>query len=899
MKRTKTSALIRASLLTGATGVALKMGDCDIQTWRENAVEWLACHGQPCVDLWPWLLVLVLIGFSLFFAGIIGWARAAWFWLSHRRCAPLLAIGGFAIPVSISAIWPNANLVFWISLLPLFAAIAWFFWPVGTREEEPVDQLHRSYFVRRLREIFLTKNTKLRRVAVLGTWGAGKTVILKLLQKELCRVSDIKFRFAFVNPWKAGSPDEAWAILAKGFDQALGFPSPVSQHWGRHPMLARLVKLLPIPSVGEDLFDVFAGDGSHSNQRRVDRINRLLEGRSTRLVLLIDDMERAEPEVIRKMLPVIDRLCELQNCFFVFAIDRDRVAKAFGDDDRARDEALGYLDKVFDLQIDLPAPLEADIGEMCQARLNERDHPKLLGCFADLKPLLPRNPRAAQKFLDLATSKETLFLLRYRDDEHPYLPFFILWMLEAEFPGSIELLLGDDVEKEVGSITEFKLFDTGADEVGSENFKRIEKALVEKHGVANARRVHFLLEALIRNVVRSNGGAWMGKNTFNLRWAAYGHLRLLELSVEERTKLEARWRVKAGAESIQEMLSNEFTDQTFSDINRCAAQLIEMEAERIEHAVRECYGIKDSTEIQARIAWASEATQRLRRHLSFSKEKEHAADLSAFEERFFRSWLESIDRTPLETLGGQNVSDLREERFGLNYDLVQTFPVDRCYHLYRFGVEHIVDRGPQQRAKETRDHVRELRRKLLQRVTNHVFALFREGKIPDDWYENSVTKKGGIEFLYDPQNWLPAAFPEDGLEPLRGLVDEARASATTANSFARLVQELFTEPLSRGFDVDRFDERRSIVQLISNNQEDYIRLLWEGAMSPLVDVDLHERLLRQRSEAIEHGRGEHEPPEGRPERQFFVWDSTVEALFPLSAEGSEPEQGPEEEGSAQ
>ncbi|MBL9160983.1 MAG: hypothetical protein JNJ70_26115 [Verrucomicrobiales bacterium] len=884
MKPTRTTAIIRALLLTGATGISLKLVEGEVQEWLKTASEWLTSQGKAHFDLWPWVLVVVLIGFALFFTQILGWLRATWFWLSHRYLAPLLLIGGFLICITIGTLWPKQVCLFSISLFLLFGATTWFFWPDRSADTVPMDRLHRKYFVRRLREIFLTKNTKIRRVAVIGTWGSGKTVILKLLRNELDGVSEIKFRTAFVNPWKARTPEEAWAILAKGFDEALGLPGPVIHKWWRHPLLTRIVNVLPIPTIAGDLFTVFAGSGGASDQGRVDRINRIISGRKLRLILMVDDMERAEPEVIRKMLPVIDRLCELQNCFFVFAIDRDRVAKAFGDDVRAKEESLGYLDKVFDLQLELPAPLEADIGEMCLARLNANEHPKLLACFADLKPLLPKNPRAAQKFLELAISKENLFLLRYRDDEHPYLPFFILWMLDAEFPGSIEILLTEEVERDLGSITEFKLFDKGSDEVESENFKRIVKAVVKKHGEASGRRAHLLLESLVRHVVSANDGAWLGRNTFNLRWAAYGHQRLLELAVEERTKLESRWINKAGTESIQEMLAKEFPKQIFSDVNRCAAQLIEMEVEQIEHAIRECYDTRTDSDVASRIGVALSSTKRLRNHFLFSFDKKYSAELFVFGEDFFRRWLEGIAQTPLEFINTPRIAELRDERFSLGYDLVRAIPIDRCYRLYAIGVAHIVDRGYTKRPKETEQHVEELRRKLLERVTNHVCDLFRSGQLPDDWDGNRVAERFGIDFLYEPQNWLPVVFGGSGLEPLSNLVRDADSSAAIANNFARIVQELFLEPLSRGFDRNRSNERLRIVELIKNGQTSYVRYLWKGAMSPLVEAELRDQLLKQRNQAVQHGRGEHEPPEDRPERGFFISDSTVEDLFPLRAD---------------
>lgn len=575
--------------------------------------------------LWPWILAALLLFAGLYPRILGGWLKSIYYCISQRYYAPVAAIVSVIALIVVCFLEPDSDLWFKLALVLCFASFCWVLWPKGVSEQPPEDLLHRGFFVDQLTEIFISEGSKLRRVAILGTWGTGKTTVLQLLSARLRASKRAKFRVAFVNPWKAGTPEEAWAIVAKGFDQALGLPSPLSRNWARHPTLTGLFRLLPLPGVGDDLVSIFEGGGRDADMRRVEKINRLLERRKIKLVILVDDMERAEPEVIRKMFPIIDRLSDLKNCFFVFAIDRDRVGKAFKGDGQGADEAIGYLDKVFDLQLELPEPLTEDIAEMCEALLDKEVCPKLASCFNEIKPILSTSPRAARKFLNLAETKEALFLVRYQNDEHPYLPFFVLWMLESEYPGSIEVLL--EHEKAVDDLVSFTIFDKNEAFIEKESFKDVQNALRNRHPSLDHLRLEVLVESFVKTAIHAHERVWLEKSGFDFRWALYGHMRLLELSVDERRRLEERWRLYAGCESINEMIFEAVPGGRFSNHQRCAEQLLEDELQRIEQFERDSYRITSNDGKRDRILSALAATQRLRAHFLFSVKLKLPLDL--------------------------------------------------------------------------------------------------------------------------------------------------------------------------------------------------------------------------------------------------------------------------------
>lgn len=76
----------------------------------------------------------------------------------------------------------------------------------------PVDSLNRSYFAEGIAELFRNGRAAPHRIAILGPWGSGKSVLLNLLRHRLANEGG--FRIVMVNPWKPKTPDEAWGILA-------------------------------------------------------------------------------------------------------------------------------------------------------------------------------------------------------------------------------------------------------------------------------------------------------------------------------------------------------------------------------------------------------------------------------------------------------------------------------------------------------------------------------------------------------------------------------------------------------------------------------------------------------------------------------------------------------------
>lgn len=347
--------------------------------------------------------------------------------------------------------------------------------------EPPPEQLRRYPLIRGLMHAVMAGKSnrkecanlaelRINRIALTGPWGSGKSLILDHVAFALQKHK--KARAIKVNPWSCETVDQARACLAEGLRRLLqsSADSP--------PAFFRTVsKALGYSDAVDAVFD-YAGESREKSLERLDEKLGEEELRTNmRMILVIDDMERAEPHVVRGLLPILNELVELKHCTFLMAIDTDHFRRAFASpasnvfvheaadlDSRLsghnlyadQAQADGFLKKVIDFAIQMPVGAPPDrIQAMARINLglakpgDDLGQPhldicpdfaypkmdKLILCLPGLTPHLPSNPRDEQRFLARARLLELCFLSDYEEDEYDWGLFFHLWLMDTRFPG--------------------------------------------------------------------------------------------------------------------------------------------------------------------------------------------------------------------------------------------------------------------------------------------------------------------------------------------------------------------------------------------------------------------------------------------------------------------------------
>ena len=249
--------------------------------------------------------------------------------------------------------------------------------------------------------------------AVVGEWGSGKTSVLNMVAETLVDDGDGAAVLRF-NPW----------LFSSAADLIPRFFSELSAQLNQRDLKGlkdvakalselgeSLAPLSPIPGAAI-VAELLAKLTRHATQppsllEKRERLRDALTRSDSRVVVLIDDIDRLEPNETRELMRLVRLTSDLPNIVFLLAFDRRRVARSLS---RAEDEEEGqqYLDKILQITYDLPTVHEAILPdrfftwleELLQGReVGQLDKPVWGRVFYEvIKPLLG-NLRHVKRYL--------------------------------------------------------------------------------------------------------------------------------------------------------------------------------------------------------------------------------------------------------------------------------------------------------------------------------------------------------------------------------------------------------------------------------------------------------------------------------------------------------------------
>jgi formylglycine-generating enzyme required for sulfatase activity len=220
------------------------------------------------------------------------------------------------------------------------------------------DRLGFQPLVRTLANIVLSSSTETPlAIAMDGKWGSGKTSILKMVESQARLVG---FNSIWLNAWALERAEHLIAELTAGiqdelarsgrtpggtFSDKLGvflgraFASLVPERLGGQVVRGLVQANVKTAETQADTAEI--ASIVRTQRAFQDLVNILLERGSAsqgqhRLLVLIDDLDRALPDQVTSMLKNLKQLVEMEGCVFLLAMDVDLVAKGIEDFYRAR-----------------------------------------------------------------------------------------------------------------------------------------------------------------------------------------------------------------------------------------------------------------------------------------------------------------------------------------------------------------------------------------------------------------------------------------------------------------------------------------------------------------------------------------------------------------------------------
>lgn len=712
------------------------------------------------------------------------------------------------------------------------------------------DRYHRKHLVSRLADLLVETPLNVRRIGILGEWGDGKSYVLQMLEEELNkRGTEKKFRMARVNPWRASSSDDAWVEIAKGVDRALGFPRLFPQSLLKIPGLGGLLELLPTPFKGltGDIKTLLSSEGSHAKRVALG-LGEFLESRKQWLLIFVDDMERVGPDEIRKLFPVVDRLIDLERCYFIFAIDPKRIAKAFEENGGTTEETKGYLDKVLDFQITLPPASQDDILAVLAQDTNEENCPKLSKVLTSLREFLPTNPRLASRFLREAEGRERMFLSRFGPNEQNYEGFFLLLLLEIRFPAVFNKL-----RQERSYLEEFKFlvrkgFFSGGNGENTEMDELVEKLTTDSSPTEKLDVLPFIkrLSHLVAALLIFDEGV----PSLDLKWAFEGYRKLIQFSVDEQEEFMAIWAKEAGSSSIESMLQRV---GKFSEPHIVARQAFESDFEVIGSLFDTAYRLLSNnqpldilkTELSVRL-------KRLSDHAGAIKTGQmKPLDHAVFDQAMFDAWVKIAESKLMIGLPDDFVAEIRTVRHAVTHTLLELIEPKERYKWCQQGVWSIINSSGTKLKDALESEFLPVRDKICSEFTN-AFVDLMEKEDLREFFPPPWLNQNKLFSLIDPTIWLLGS--EDvAKSTMDYLIGRSARNANLHQNFITLI----SEALLAIYDSSPDDAllATSAARPSIEKYPWYLEKCWEGAWKIQTSEKPRCKIIELRDKAISIERG--------------------------------------------
>jgi len=205
-------------------------------------------------------------------------------------------------------------------------------------------------------------------LALAGPWGSGKSSLLNLIAHQLVETSGerqpLVMRF---NPWWFTGSEQLVAAFLQQLGAAVSRPEVKATLGEAAVALDRLAEALAAPGVLASSSDIATRD-IEVVRHKVDSIFRKSD---RRILIFMDDIDRLTPKEMSQLLLIVRAVADFPKTTYVLSFDYEVVVEAIGD--KLGVDGRTYLEKVVQLQIDVPLPGRKTLERMFVGQLAEID----------------------------------------------------------------------------------------------------------------------------------------------------------------------------------------------------------------------------------------------------------------------------------------------------------------------------------------------------------------------------------------------------------------------------------------------------------------------------------------------------------------------------------------------
>ena len=468
--------------------------------------DWLICFYEN-------KLILGLMCFSLF-AFLIYFLKSIWLFLKSHFLNLILIIASIVFFV-LSIFFP-ANKILHICLMFIFFMILYLktkislllaeyqlgketHWDAPLKNPEN-DKLGRKNFAENIFKIIEKLPATNHRFAITGEWGTGKSTILNFIERcaEKADYPVVKF-----NPWEFDNKKDMWQGFVAEIDNGLSGlqGSSYGLFAGKRflrfllPVIKKLIGRVSYGDLFNDLFlSRMEGSLDETKEDVAVRLKQKLKNR--KLLIFIDDLDRAQPQIVYQVLVLIKEIIDVKGCVFVCAIDEKQTINILRKNFNFSDPKL-FLDKIFHICFPLITPLYQNKSDLIDSVLEKLTGKVKKDIILKFINDLPDNPRIIKKYLTYLSYLYDFLKTRFDDDEIEWNLVYYAEMLKHKFPGKFEPLLRCDLSKYLYSVNNadgIKNLDEILNEVYNDDSikNEIKKIFIEVKRLFRVRKGDFL-----------------------------------------------------------------------------------------------------------------------------------------------------------------------------------------------------------------------------------------------------------------------------------------------------------------------------------------------------------------------------------------------------------------------
>lgn len=225
-------------------------------------------------------------------------------------------------------------------------------------------------------------------VGICGKWGSGKTTLLTFVEEALQKHYENEgnnFRVIHFNPWASTGIEELQRNLLETIIKELETikwkegVKKANDTFKKYLQYLNYLKFLKnVHPVAKNIFESVDEYSKKVSAISLDdlkkKINSLIKNEEIKLYIIVDDLDRLDPEEIISIFKTIKLNINFLNTCYLVAYDKDVVINALKN--LYNNNAADYLEKIIQVDFTIPAILEEQIEENFFEKLND--------CFSKL-----------------------------------------------------------------------------------------------------------------------------------------------------------------------------------------------------------------------------------------------------------------------------------------------------------------------------------------------------------------------------------------------------------------------------------------------------------------------------------------------------------------------------------